>query len=104
MATKKYILTENHELTEKQLKMLERAADLPVVYDEDNPELTEEQLAEFRRVHEGRQNDRRRQNVTLRLTPQTITKAKSLGKGYSGILSRIVEGVLNDPEQLKKYL
>ena len=45
-----------------------------------------------------------RKNVTLRLTPQAIQKAKALGKGYSGILSRIIESVLDDPAMLSKYL
>ena len=65
---------------------------------------TDEQLKEFRRVRELRQEERRRQNVTLRLTPQTIRIAKSLGKGYTGVLSRIIEDTLSDPASLKRYL
>ena len=87
MAIRKYDLSADKKLTEEQINMVKA----PVVTDDDNPELTDEQLALFRKVHEDRQEDRRRQNVTLRLTPQTIQKAKALGKGYSGILSRIVE-------------
>lgn len=104
MATKKYTLTSDHKLTEKQVEMIKEAAKRPVIPDEDSPELTDEQLASFRRVHEDRQADRRRQNVTLRLTPQAIKKAKALGKGYTGILSRIVESTLDDPVALSKYL
>ena len=104
MTIKKYTLDPNHKLTEKQIEMLREAAARPAVTDDDNPELTDEQLASFRRVHEDRQADRRRQNVTLRLTPQTIKKAKALGKGYTGILSRIVESTLDDPAALSKYL
>ena len=52
--------------------------------DDDNPELTDEQLASLRRVHESRRTDRRRQNVTLRLTPQTIQKAKAWEKDIAG--------------------
>lgn len=84
--------------------MVKEAAKRPVVPDDDNPELTDEQLASMHRVHELRRADRRRQNVTLRLTPQAIRKAKALGRGYSGILSRIVESVLDDPATLSKYL
>ena len=84
--------------------MIKEAAKRSLALDDDNPELTDEQLALFRRVHESRQADRKRQNVTLRLTPQAIQKAKALGKGYSGILSRIVESVLDDPAMLSKYL
>ena len=104
MATKKYVLRPEQQLTEEQILTVKEAAKRPVVQDEDNPELTDEQLASLRRVHESRRADRRRQNVTLRLTPQAIQKAKALGKGYSGILSRIVESILNDPSTLSKYL
>ena len=104
MGIKKYTLNENDKLTGEQKRMIKKAASKPIVPDKDNPELTEEQLAEFRRVHETSQSERRKQNVTLRLTPQTIRKAKALGKGYSGILSRIIENVLDDPQVLKKYL
>ena len=105
MTTKKYTLdVQAQKLTEKQVEMIKEAAKRPAVTEEDNPELTDEQLELFRRVHEDRQADRRRQNVTLRLTPQAIKKAKALGKGYTGILSRIVESTLNDPVALSKYL
>lgn len=104
MAIKKYVLSPDEQLTEDQILMVKEAAKLPLAADDDNPELTDEQLALFRRVHESRQADRRRQNVTLRLTPQAIQKAKALGKGYSGILSRIVESVLDEPQLLSKFL
>ena len=104
MAIKKYILHPEQQLTKEQILMVKEAAKRPAARDEDNPELTDEQLAALRRVHESKRADRRRQNVTLRLTPQAIQKAKALGKGYSGILSRIVESVLNDPSTLSKYL
>ena len=104
MGIKKFVLNEKMTLTEEQRKKIKEAAKRPVVFDEDCLELTDEQLSEFRRVHQANRNERRRQNVTLRLKPQTIRKAKALGKGYTGILSRIVEDFLDDPVALKKYL
>ena len=104
MGIKKFVLNEKKTLTEEQRKKIKEAAKRPVVFDEDCPELTDEQLSELRRVHQANRNERRRQNVTLRLKPQTIRKAKALGKGYTGILSRIVEDFLDDPVALKKYL
>ena len=104
MGIKKFTLTENSTLSQEQKKMIKEAKKKPIVFDEDSPELTDEQLAEFKRVHEVNANERRRQNVTLRLKPQTIKKAKALGKGYSGVLSRMVEDFLDDPAAIKKYL
>ena len=40
----------SYELTEDEREDLENAARQPVVYDEDCPELTEEMLAQFKRV------------------------------------------------------
>ena len=104
MAIKIYVLNTDQKLTKEQILTVKEAAKRPVVPDDDNPELTDEQLASMHRVHELRRADRRRQNVTLRLTPQAIRKAKALGRGYSGILSRIVESVLDDPATVSKYL
>lgn len=53
--------------------------------------LTEEQLAMFG-------------EVAIRLSPQALTKAKSLGKDYTTILSRILETALADNEIIKQYL
>ena len=39
----------NAPLTEKQKEMLKKMAEMPVTFDDDSPELSEEQLKEFRR-------------------------------------------------------
>ena len=44
-------------LTDEQIKMLEEAEAAPIVFDEDCPELTEEQLSEFHRVSEIRKKE-----------------------------------------------
>lgn len=90
--------------TEEQVEMLKRAEQKPVVYDEDSPELTEEELSEFRRISETRKQDRRKQTISLRLSPQAVAKARSLGKGYTSVLSRILEEALNDNELIKRCL
>lgn len=89
------------ELTQAQISMLKRAEEAPVVYDEDNPPLSESELKQFKRVtdviREERENTRK-QNITLRLPPATINKAKSLGKGYTGVLAKIIEKALDNPD------
>lgn len=94
----------NRKLTEKELEMLEKAKTRPIVFDEDSPELTQEELKQFRHVSELRQEERRKQTVTLRLSPTALRKAKSLGKGYTSVLSRILENALNDNEIIKRNL
>ncbi len=90
--------------TENQRKMLEAAEKRTITFDEDCPELTEEELQQFRKITDQRQEERRKQTITLRLSPQAITQAKSLGKGYTSVLSRILENALNDNEIIKQNL
>lgn len=95
----------NDKLTENQIKELRELENAPVVPDEDCPELTDEQLAKFAAA--ARERNRKMQNkqtVAIRLSPQALQKAKSLGKGYTTILSRIVEAALADNEKIKQYL
>ena len=90
----------NTPLTEAQIEMLNTLA----VPDEDCPELTLEQLAKFKRISEANRESRCKQTVTLRLSPQAMRRAKSLGKGYTSVLSRIVENALLDPATIQKNL
>ncbi len=94
----------NRSLTPEEKEMLEALKDKPIVFDEDSPELTDEQLKRFVRVSEMRREERRKQSVTLRLSPQALSKARSLGKGYTSVLSRILENALNDNKLIEQYL
>ena len=94
----------NTPLTTAQAEMLEALADRPVTPDEDCPELTPAQIAQFKQIAAGNREDRCKQTVTLRLSPQALRKAKSLGKGYTSVLSRILESALNNPEIVRHNL
>ena len=94
----------NTPLTEAQIEVLSRLAATQAVPDEDCPELTLEQLANFKRISDANREARCKQTVTLRLSPQAMRRAKSLGKGYTSVLSRIVENALLDPATIQKNL
>ena len=94
----------NEPLTEAQAEMLHALAAAPAVPDEDCPELTPEQLSEFKKISEANRESRCKQTVTLRLSPQAMRRAKSLGKGYTSVLSRILENALSDPATIQKNL
>ncbi len=94
----------NRKLTKEELRMLETAENMPIAYDEDSPELSDEELSQFKRISEVRKEERRKQTVTLRLSPRALKKAKSLGKGYTSVLSRILEAALCDNEIIRKCL
>ena len=94
----------NKPLTDAQTEMLDALAKRPVTPDEDCPELTATQIAMFRRISEVNRDERRKQSVTLRLSPQALRRARSLGKGYTSVLSRIIENALNNSDEIKKCL
>ena len=90
--------------TSEQIAMLEKAAAMPIVYDEDSPELSEDDLAQFKQISEFRKEGRRKQTVSIRLSPSALEKAKSLGKGYTSVLSRMLEIALNDKDFIRRCL
>lgn len=104
MATVYYEVNGKPKLTREQKKEIKTAAKRPIVFDEDCPELTEEQLAELGRLARERNRERQKQVLTLRVSANTMKKAKSLGRGYTSILSRLLEMALDDPEMIKKCL
>lgn len=91
-------------LTPSQVEMLHNLESRPIAPDEDCPELTMEQLAQFRRISAANREERCKQTVTLRLSPQALRRAKALGKGYTSVLSRILESALEDPDIVRQHL
>lgn len=92
------------ELTKEDYEMLERAAKMPITFDEDCPELTEEDFKRAYRVKDGRPLAFQREDVTLNLPLWAVLKAKSLGKEYTDFLARIVENALRNPKIVEQSL
>lgn len=90
--------------TEAQIREIERAAALPPVPDEDAPELTPEQYAELAELAKRRRAGRVKPVVALRISPETLEKARATGKGYTGFLSRLLDNAINDPQMVAKSL
>lgn len=88
----------------EQIELLAKAQARSLQADADCPELSAEDLARFKKISEARQSGRQKQTVTLRLSPQALKTAKSLGKGYTSVLSRILENALSDPEIIMRNL
>ncbi len=104
LITKKIDLNKPYKLTEEEIAMLKALKDRPVVPDEDCPELTEEQLNEMVEERRIRLALQRKQVVSVRLSNRALEKAKSFGKGYTSVLSQILERVLTDNSILKQLV
>ena len=91
-------------LTEEQIAEFEALKDRPVVPDEENPELTDEEFAKMVSIRQFKLEQQKKQIVSVRLSSRALNKAKAFGKGYTSLLSQILEKTLADDELLKRYL
>ena len=85
----------------KQLERIERAANMPIVFDKDSPVYTQEQLAY---LYSESKRLSKKQTVGIRLNQKTIEQYKNLGKGYTGIMAAVLDYAIKHPEILRKAL
>lgn len=82
-------LNENAVLTEQEREQLAKAKNLPIVYDEDSPELTDEMAKAFAAARKAKPY--RREPLTLYVSPDTLDKVKRMGSDYSSILGKLLD-------------
>ena len=97
-------LEQRGPITKEEIQKLHQAEKIPAVFDDDSPMLTEDDLRRFKKISEENKEARNKQTVSLRLSPRALETAKSLGKGYTAVLSRILENALKDKKTIEKYL
>ncbi|MBR4474053.1 MAG: BrnA antitoxin family protein [Oscillospiraceae bacterium] len=90
--------------TEAQIREIELASEREIIPDEDAPELTLEQYAELAAMARKQRAEKVKPVVSLRISPDTLDKAKATGKGYTGFLSRLLDNAINDPQMVAKSL
>ena len=104
MAIERMVVKIGQKPTDEQKRRINEVAKFPIVYDDDCPELTDEQYLMFAQQARAQRAEKKEQVISLRLSPDTIKRAKLLGKGYTGILSRLLDLAINNPEMVKKCL
>lgn len=82
------------ELTPEEAAELEAAEKMPVVFDDDCPEMTDKMLRQFHRSD----------TVMVRISPDSMKKIRSFGDDYHQILSQLLDLALNDAELVKKCM
>lgn len=82
------------ELTPEEIAELETAEKMPIVFDDDCPEMTKEMLNQFHRMN----------TVTIGISPSNMKKVKAFGSDYLKILSNLLDLALNDAELVKKCM
>ena len=102
--TVRMTLREGDKPTKAQIKRLQTLKNRPIAFDEDAPEYTMEELKEMRLAAIKKRAEQKKEVVAIRLSPSTIKKAKSFGKGYTGFLSRLIENAINDRDLVARSL
>ena len=82
----------DYSLTDEEKREIEEAERKPIVFDDESPEMTQEMLKQFHAFDA----------VPIRVSRETIKKAKSYDKDYVGFLSRLIELAFSDKDLLKK--
>ena len=89
------------KLAKDQVKEAQKA---PKIYDPDCPPSSPEALAEFAAMARELRKNRRNPSpvVALRVKPDTLSKYKALGKGYTSIMADVLNYVADNPELLNR--
>ena len=90
----RYRLDGNSKLTEEEKRQLREAEKLPVVYDEDCPELTDEMLKVFTAARKAKPY--KGEQITLRVSGETLEKAKRMGEDYISILENMLDKAVRE--------
>jgi uncharacterized protein (DUF4415 family) len=95
------VLKKNDKPTGAQLKRIREASKRPPAFDEDCPESTPEQLAQFAAAARQRNI---KHTVGLRLPQKTIDQYKTFGKGYTSVMASVLEYAIQNPDLIKEAL
>ena len=80
------------QLTPEELAELEAAEKMPITFDDDCPEMTNDMLKQFHKMDK----------VTIKISQRNMKIIKSFGPDYAKILSHLLDLALNDAELVKK--
>jgi uncharacterized protein (DUF4415 family) len=100
MAIVRVTASDTDQLSEESLARLAALKDRPIDYS-DIPNHTPEQLVKMR---QAAIEYRKKQMFSLRLQKGTLKWWKSLGEGYTTIMSRLLEEARHHPEWIQKCL
>jgi uncharacterized protein (DUF4415 family) len=82
------------------VKRLRQAARRPINYTEDAPRSSPEALKEFAQLAAERNRRKKKQTVTIRVSPDVLESYKTMGDGYTGIMSDVLSYAVSNPAVL----
>lgn len=99
--TETYSIHKNQKPTHEQIEEIEKASMQEIVFDDDCPEYSYEELVSMREAALKKRNER---EVTLSVSEETVEKAKMYDKNYKGFLSRLLKAAIGDADFIKKAI
>lgn len=87
-------LDKNSFPTSEEEELLVKARNLPVVYDEDSPKMTEKMEKAF--IAARKAKPYRGEPLTLYVSPATIEKVKRMGTDYLSILGKLLDKAVDE--------
>jgi uncharacterized protein (DUF4415 family) len=79
------------------IKRIKEIAKKPIRYTEDSPPSTPEALKEFAHLAAERNRRKKKRSVTIRIAPDILDSYKTMGNGYTGIMSDVLKYAVNNP-------
>ena len=61
-------------------------------------------MSELQSMAQQKREDKKNTVISMRINNKTLEKARSLGRGYTGVLSRLLDLAIDNPEMVKKCL
>jgi len=82
------------------IKRLKEAARHPINYTEDCPPSSPEALREFAQLAAERNRRKKKKSITIRVNQDVLESYKTMGNGYTGIMSEVLQYAVNNPSVL----
>ena len=82
------------------IQEIRRAARRPVKYTEEFPPLSQEALKEFAQLAAERNRQKKKKLITIRISPDVLESYKTMGSGYTGIMSDVLQYAVKNPSVL----
>jgi uncharacterized protein (DUF4415 family) len=79
------------------IKEARKAARRPIRYTKDAPMSSPEALKEFAHLAAERNRRKKKKTITIRITPDVLESYKTMGSGYTGIMSDVLQYAVNNP-------
>jgi uncharacterized protein (DUF4415 family) len=78
------------------IKRIKKVARRPIVYTEDCPKSSPEALKEFAQLAAERNRRKKKRTITIRIAPDVLEIYRTMGDGYTGIMSDVLQYAVNN--------